>query len=441
MTVAASGDELDLLLGQLVDDLLDDESLARLDALLAQGAEARRRYRTFLALHAALHWDYAAAARTHAHDGAIAPPTAPRRRMWTAITAAAAMLLAALGLGLWSRAGAPATFLTSSEVAGGVLTWTDGTRRRVLFGGEALGPGQFRLEGAAASATLRFRDGSTATLAGECDLTVADDGQKRLQLISGALTAEVQPQPARQPLLVRTGTAALEVVGTRFTVTASATLTTLDVERGRVRLERLVDGQVAEVGEKQFAVATLDAATTLQVSAHIRPPTSWALDLSQPPSPSWVGTYVAPAADLPALLQAAPYLAGRSAQGAPLTHFGVRIGSGEAGAHPFVRLLAGSHVILRFRTVRGDGRGHLDVMVCTHTASGAFGGTFTAAIPVEQLGADAGGWRTARLAVEDFRPMRPSQPSMVDRDAVFILPRTITAAIGLEVAALAVVPP
>jgi len=441
MTAAAAGDELDVLLGQLVDDLLDERDLARLGDLLSQDAEARRRYRSFLALHSSLHWDYAAAARCEAVDGVTAPLPSLRRRWWPPIAAAAAVLVAVLGLGLWSRAGTGSPTITASEVAGGVLTWSDGARRRVLFGGEMQGPGQYRLEGAAASATLRFGDGSMVSLAGECDLTIADDGQKRLQLMAGTLTAEVQPQPAHQPLLVRTGTAGLEVVGTRFTVTASATQTTLDVEHGRVHLERLVDGTSTEVGEQQFAVASLDAASALQASARNRPPTAWALDLGQPLPPSWVGLYAAPTPDQPALVRAAPYLAGRSAQGAPLTHFGVRIGSGQAGERPFVRLLAGSHVILRFRTARSDGRSHVDVMVCTHTASGAFGGTFTAPIPPERLSVDAGGWCTARLAVEEFRSTRPSHPSMVDLDAVFILPRTFAAQIELEVAALSVVPP
>ncbi len=441
MTAAATNDELDALLGQLADDLLDEHGHARLGDLLAAGAEARRRYRAFMALHAALHWDYAAAARTQADDAIAAAQQAPRRRSWPMIAAAAAVLMAALGLGLWSFAGAPPSLIATSEVAGGVLTWTDGASRRVLFGGEAQGPGQFRLEGAAASATLRFRDGSTVTLAGDCELTVADDGQKRLQLVAGALTAEVQPQPAGRPLLVRTGTAALEVVGTRFTVTANERLTTLDVEHGRVRLERLVDGTTSEVGAQQSAVASLDAASPLLVSAHSRPPTAWALDLGRTPPPSWVGTFAAAAPGQPALMQAAPYLAARTAQGAPLIHFGVRIGSGEAGARPFVRLVAGAHLTMRFRTAHAEGRSHVDVMVCTHTESGAFGGTFTAPIPVAQLGADAEGWCTIRLAVEDFRPARPSHPSMVDRDAVFILPRAFAAQIGLEVAALAVVPP
>ncbi len=441
MSTAAGADELDQLLGLLVDDLLDDRELARLEDLLTGQPAARRRYRSYLALHSTLHWDYAAAARVQALEAAV-PARAPVRThalRWPAAAAAAVLLVAALGFGWRALPREAPAILTAGEVAGGVLTWSDGARHRELFGGEALGPGQLRLEGPTASASVRFRDGSMVSLAGESELSVSDDGQKRLQLTAGALTADVQPQPVRQPLLVRTGTAELEVVGTRFTVTASATQTTLDVERGRVRLERLVDGQVTEVAAQQNAVASLDAASPLRASAHYRPPTAWALDLLYPPPPTWVGTYIAASAEQPALMRAAPYLAGRSPAGVPLTHFGVRIGTGEVGAHPFVRLLAGSHVVVRLRTTRPEGMDHVNVMICTHTATGAFGGTFTAAIPVAAT--DAAGWRTVRLAVEDFKPLRPTQPSMVDLDAVFILPRTTTAAIGLELAALAVEAP
>jgi hypothetical protein len=77
-------------------------------------------------------------------------------------------------------------------------------------------------------------------------------------------------------------------------------------------------------------------------------------------------------------------------------------------------------------------------MICTHTTSGAFGGTFMATVPLDQHAADADGWRTVALQMADFLPARASQPSMVDREAVFILPRSTSAQTGLEVSELQV---
>ena len=57
-------DELDLLLNRLADDALTADEVHRLTEHLRGSAQARQRYRHFMALHSALGWDYAAAART-----------------------------------------------------------------------------------------------------------------------------------------------------------------------------------------------------------------------------------------------------------------------------------------------------------------------------------------------------------------------------------------
>jgi ferric-dicitrate binding protein FerR (iron transport regulator) len=432
-------DELDQLLGLLVDDLIDEPGVARLHDLLVGDPAARLRYRRFLAVHSALRWDYAAVARDPREQPAR--PAQPHWDRWLPLGAVAAALVAALVLAWSMRHGPSPSIITAVDINGGTLTWSDGSHRQVLAGGESIGAGQLTLEGASASATLRFADGSTITLSGDSEVAASEDGQKRLQLHNGALTADVTPQPAGKPLLVRTGTAELQVVGTRFTVTTDASQTALDVEHGLVRLERLADGQQVEVGALQSATASLDTVRDLHTVVHERPATAWTLDLSHQPPATWTGIWVAPHADVPALMRAAPYVAARNAQGAPLIHQGVRIIALDGADRPFVRFVAGSVLTVRFRVARPDGRAHVDVMVCTHTGSGAFGGTFTAAIQPELLPASPDGWRTAQLHVTDFVSTRPTQRSMVDRDAVFILPRTITAATGLEIAGLSVSAP
>ena len=55
-------DELDRLLNELVDGTLSEVDEQRLAEILRADALARGQYRQFMALHADLHWDYAAAA-------------------------------------------------------------------------------------------------------------------------------------------------------------------------------------------------------------------------------------------------------------------------------------------------------------------------------------------------------------------------------------------
>jgi ferric-dicitrate binding protein FerR (iron transport regulator) len=427
--------ELDVLLNGLADDQLDEAALARLEALLGADAGARRRYRRFAALDVGLRWDYAAAARA-------AQPVPVARSRWRPLAAAAAaLLLLTCGALLWSAGGAvPALIVV--DVAGGSLTWSDGTgARRDLAGGEGLSSGQLALDGASASARLRFADGSTVVLAGDSVIALAGSAQKLLHLTHGALSADVQPQPAGRPMLVRTGTAELRVIGTRFTVTTDAERTTLEVEHGRVRLERLADGQAVEVAAQQSAVAGLDPAQPLVAAARAPTPPRWSLDLAHLDAARWTGTWVAPGAASPAYVRAAPYLAARTPQGAPIVHYGVRISAPDEDGRPFVRFVAGSSLTLRYRVARRTGRTHFEVLVCTHTTAGAFGGTFSAGVDTAGSTPDADGWRTAVLGVAEFRPMRASQPTMVGCEAVFILPRATWAAAGLEVAAVEVAEP
>ena len=111
---------------------------------------------------------------------------------------------------------------TSLTLEDGTLSWSGASAtRQSLRTGDRIGGGQLVLDGGSATATLRFADGTTLTLTGDTELTVSDDGQKRLRLGRGLLSANVQPQPAQRPLLIRTSTAELKVLGTVFTVSVS----------------------------------------------------------------------------------------------------------------------------------------------------------------------------------------------------------------------------
>jgi hypothetical protein len=272
---------------------------------------------------------------------------------------------------------------------------------------------------------------------------MAKSGAKHLHLQRGIMSAEVSPQPVGRPMVIQTATARLEVLGTVFTVSAGTGSTALEVQHGRVRLERLADGQAVEVGEQQQARATLDVSRTLTADLRPQAPTTWRVDFMKRAPTHWSGTWVPPTAEVPGVLRSEPYVAGRTEDGKPIIHHGVRISAPESDSLVFVRLTTASQLSMRFRIVRGivrgNGAGPLKVMFCAHAAGGAFAGTFFATIDPLEYAADADGWRTAVVPMSAFIPSRPEvHATLNDRTLSLILPNTIQRNVGLEVAALAV---
>ena len=156
--------------------------------------------------------------------------------------AAAAVVLFATGY-YWAttalRTSAAPLIAQLESIEGAVTLSLNGTRRSDLAAGAKLPAGTLILEGESASALLRFNDGTALTLCGDTELEFSDDGQKRLVLKNGTLSVDARPQPAGRPMIVRTQTAEIEVVGTIFSLSADPQATQLSVETGRVRMRRL----------------------------------------------------------------------------------------------------------------------------------------------------------------------------------------------------------
>ena len=170
------------------------------------------------------------------------------RTAWLALAASVVVLGCAVAFWFDGRHGTPSVVVEIEDVTG-ALNWTGptGELRTGLTRGQQLSAGMFETASEGAMAQLRFTDGTRVTLGNRTEVALAEDRQKQLRLKAGLLAFEVLPQPPGRPLLVRTPTAMLEVLGTVFTVTAGADQTTLNVEEGRVRLERLTDGEVLDV--------------------------------------------------------------------------------------------------------------------------------------------------------------------------------------------------
>ena len=101
--------------------------------------------------------------------------------------------------------------------------------------GDALHDRQRVVTGQDSQAVVRYDDGSTITLDAGSELTIdTEQDAKRLLLTAGALVGHIAKQPHDHPLVLRTPQARAEVVGTVFTLSASAARTRLEVTSGTI---------------------------------------------------------------------------------------------------------------------------------------------------------------------------------------------------------------
>jgi hypothetical protein len=203
----------------------------------------------------------------------------------------------------------------------GAVRWTGrgGEVRDGLKPGESLPGGQLEALSDDSTVTLAFEDKTTLTLLSHSTATLSDDGQKRVHLRAGNLSAEVRPQPQGRPMLIHTATAVLEVLGTRFDVESGAAATRLNVAEGTVRMTRLVDGSTVDVRAEHQVVASLSRAEKLAAVKRRPPALSWRSDLSQGAQGA-EGEWLPAVGEAPARLRALPKLVNSPKRGPVTLH-------------------------------------------------------------------------------------------------------------------------
>ncbi len=261
-------DELDLLLGRLVDEELSSEDKARLNEILHEQPEAREQYHQYLDVHEGLQANLAMpdfssldAVLTPEPATNVIEPT-PTGTFSRALPAMAALIVIGLFINIFSQGPEAKAKPPIAKITGlsGPLLWTgDGGRvQHKLNAGAKLFGGT--IEGMTPDAwfELEFNDGSKVMISGNSMLTFSDSGQKELRLKEGSFSANIVPQPKGKPMLVHTRSALFEVVGTRFSVDAELSSTTLTVNEGMVRATRLSDGRAVEVLANHRVITAVD---------------------------------------------------------------------------------------------------------------------------------------------------------------------------------------
>lgn len=429
-------EELEGLLNALADGALEPDGEMRLANILRDDAGARGHYRKFMAMHAALHWDYASAATAVAR-AARAPRWARLEHFALAASVVAAAILG--GLLFRSHLSGTSPIVTVAATAGS-LSWAgaDGSARAGVADGARLEAGTFETDGLGSSATLAFADGTTVVLGGETQADIAEGVQKLIHLRTGTLSADVAPQPSGRPLVVRTPTAVIEVLGTAFSVAAEPEKTGISVQRGVVRMRRTADGQAVDVTANRAAVATLGNAEPMDARARTDAPNHWRLGLGREDAEKVRGLVMphGDAGDPTPRIGARPYVAKRRADGTAIIRHGISVRGPTERVRKFVSIETGSVIRFRYRTARPAA---VSVLISTQRQGRVFGGNFEATIPAARDGVAQGQWCMAEIRADAMRPLMPSAGTRPADTAVMLLLISTTAPEdGLEIADISV---
>jgi ferric-dicitrate binding protein FerR (iron transport regulator) len=247
------------LIRRFLDDLATDEERAELDRALAASPEAAdafaRASRREQALRALL-----GEARAIADVTARIRRAARPRRVWPWAASAAAAALIALASVLIPG---PAPVATLTEAGPEVAVLRGGTRL-------AAGPG-FGLRGddvvasGGGRASIVFEgEGTRLGLRPGTSLRLVSGGPGKLVFLSaGTVDADVERQVPGARFRLHTPHAEVRVIGTKFTVAATAVETRVEVGEGRVEFTRTADSARAEVASGQVAEARKTAAGRL----------------------------------------------------------------------------------------------------------------------------------------------------------------------------------
>lgn len=390
----------DLLIQRYLDSALNAAELAALNQRLREDAALRDQLREIAEQAVAL-GDFARGADAPVRSGLQrtdrraehARQAKPIRiTHWLAVAASIALLTASAWLFLNSREPAVLTLVDAS----GSIAWSsDGEWRTEVSIGDQLAAGTIEAVGETASAQLRFTDGTLISLTGESELSFSEDGQKRLVLRRGSLSAQVRPQPKGRPMLVRTPTAEAEVVGTVFNLATRADDTLLKVDEGMVKLKRLADGSAIEVPAKRSAVASLDSALKLDAATTPEPLTRWSFDFTTTVPPrDWRGVSNG------TRIVASPYAAARKSSGNVVTHFGVSVRTAQL--NPPLSLIATGTSVIRYR-LKQDRPAPLQIMLLTSKLHGDYGGNFEVKIGENDLHPDRDGWCEIAIPLKAFK--------------------------------------
>jgi ferric-dicitrate binding protein FerR (iron transport regulator) len=428
-------DDRDQLLLRYLDGNLTAAEGDELDRLLESDADARSSLRE-MAMQAVSLADLAreqdlAARRTKP------TPTAARPRWWSKGTLAVVvgLILLVSATTIWLSRG-KVEAVTLAQLSGAV-SWTaeGGQSQTGLQPGDSLRGGTLSVEGAASSAQLVFRDGTTIALCGDSELVLPSQAGKQLSLRRGSLSADVRPQPSSRPMRIRTPTAEIVVLGTRFYVSSQPVETAISVDAGKVRLRRLADERSVDVTQGQAATASLDVDQPLEAAPLPPIPSQWRQTFDQPPPSICHGKWQEANAAGPGRMRNIADFSVRRSDGTPIAAYTVNVRDklGIATVSP--------DSVLRVRYRMANPRPVL-ILVGLHQPTGWFAGNFQTMVKPSTIPEDADGWRMWEAPLSALEASSPKDARIPDAGRVFLIYLACySPQVQLEVAEITIEPP
>jgi len=181
------------------------------------------------------------------------------RRWWSSrALAVAATLMVLAGLGA-------SYYLYNSNIAvltsfsGDVYVTSRGKPVEAFEGKRIYSGNQVLCRDGGSEATITCRDGSSLRLGPRSELSFSvSHGQYQAHLSSGSVSAVIRKQDNRRPFIISTKSAVATVLGTELSLSAGDSSTSMEVEKGLVRIMRLADGKNVEVPAGKSVVDAKD---------------------------------------------------------------------------------------------------------------------------------------------------------------------------------------
>jgi len=388
-----NGVDRDVLIVKYLDGSAGSEEVVALNELLKVDAASRSLLReaSFQAL---------TLADLGQGRGLVRRPLSPRWN-YRPLAGAAAVLLICLAWAIWLLRTEP-PLLTVVRATGAVSWSSDGDPSgTAIDSGMQLGPGMVTLEGATSSAELILSDGSSVTLTGQTELSLAPGKDKPLFLRRGSMMMDVRPQSKGRPLRLRTPTAEIDVLGTSFCLSAGADQTMVTVGEGNVRVRRRVDGATTEVPKGSMATATLDASRPLETRPIPPLVSQWRATFDVPPPALWQGEWIPADATGPGRLRNVLDVSYRRRDGTivPAHVVSVRDPSAVATVRP------DSTLRVKWR-VRNPAQGVL-LLLSVLQPDGKFSGNFQTELRPDAFPSDSSGWRLFSAPISSLETRYP----------------------------------
>lgn len=275
MSQASRDRALQDLIECVVNGAASAEQHAQLEAQLLASESARDLYLDYVNLHAALRQRFLTPEDSGEADIvdfhlSLARESFPypRRRggRTFAIAVSLLVLLAAVAFTRpWERWTGDVQPIATLRAIEGEAAINSGEGSRAAAVGDLLRVGEtLRLTGETARASLEYPDGTLVRMHSGSVVHAPASGQVRLELLAGSLEVDAAKQRPDRPLIFATHHSRYVVLGTRFRLYFEQAASRLELDEGKVRMERPASGETVDIEAGNVAIAT-DAATPVEV--------------------------------------------------------------------------------------------------------------------------------------------------------------------------------